>query len=74
MTRTIEFKNHPVDGVEKRFIETLIEGIEDNFKQRKQYDEYYFTPYESHINEFIIDSLSSNYIIDMTYCTLIIHN
>ncbi len=74
MIRIVEFKNHPVSGEDKRYIGCLIKGINKNFKQRKQYDEYYFTPYQSNINEFIIENLSNDYVIEMSYSTLVIYN
>lgn len=60
MVRTLEFKHGGIiEGDIKRDIEKIFPQSTSHFRQRKQYDEYYFTGFDveleiEHINKFNI--------------------
>jgi hypothetical protein len=75
MTRTIQFKNLPVNGHDMRNINSIIPELKSKFKQRKQYDEYWFEDTMGiELTLYHINVLSEWYYIKVTHESLIIYN
>jgi uncharacterized protein YdeI (BOF family) len=75
MIRTIQFKNLPVDGDIMRDLIDIMPELTGRFKQRKQYDEYWFEDVNGTIltlDHIIV--LSEWYNIKITHESLVIYN
>ena len=58
MKRKIEFSDSLVDGDEMRYFLEIFPSSSDSFRQRKQYDEYYYDSFESDIDIDMIERLN----------------
>jgi len=61
MKRTIEINDSVVAGWEMENIVNIIPQLKDSFRQRKHFNEYYFTETEVDINMEQLEALSQEY-------------
>lgn len=60
MKKKLLFEDGIIDGDKVRDIIKVIPSIENSFKQRKQYDEYYYDNTEIEVTIDLIDSFINN--------------
>lgn len=72
MMRGISFNSGIIDGDDMREVLRVIPELENNFRQRKNYDEYYFDACTRTFTLDEINGLSREFIIELGFDNLII--
>jgi len=74
VTRFLQFQNSPIDGDDVREVLLYFPQLKDKFKQRKNYDEYYFEDCFIDLTLNVIDDLSLRTYVDIDFRTITIKN
>lgn len=74
ITRKIRFSSGIVSGDDMRDLLIFLPELEESFKQRKQFDEYYFDEKTVEISLINLDGLSNLFSFKMNYETIILDN
>lgn len=72
MERTIRFKNGVIYGTIKEEVVIILPQLENSFRQRKEFFEYYFDETEISITLEQLDKLSQEFRISIDYDTITI--
>lgn len=72
MKRILRFNHGIISGEDKYTLVQILPQLENYFRQRKQYFEYYFEQTEVELSLEDIDKISSEFIIILNYEELII--
>ena len=72
MKRILRFNHGIISGEDKYTLVQILPQLENSFRQRKQYFEYYFEQTEVELSLEDIDKISSEFIIILNYEELII--
>lgn len=70
MKKIIKFNHGIIEGYCKELIIKILPELENSFKQRKQYFEYYFTEVELELTLENINQLSQEFNIQISFDTL----
>jgi predicted RNA-binding protein associated with RNAse of E/G family len=74
ITRKIRFSSGIVSGDDMRDLLIFLPELEKSFKQRKQFDEYYFDVETVEITLINLDGLSNLFSFKMNYDTIVLNN
>jgi hypothetical protein len=72
MERIITFKNGVIYGTTKEEVVTILPQLENSFRQRKEFFEYYFDETKINITLEQLDKLSSEFRISIDYDSITI--
>ena len=72
MKRMLEHKDGIISGVDVRDMIKVFPHIEDRFKQRKSYDEYYFDALEVDVTIEQIEQLSKMFYVKIDWASIVL--
>lgn len=72
MKRIIRFNQGIIGGEDKDTLVDILPQLENSFRQRKQYYEYYFEQTEVELSLENVDKISSEFVVILNYEELII--
>ena len=72
MVREVTINSGVIGGYEKELIEKILPQLSDQFKQRKEFWEYYFNPTNVELSLEDIDNLSKEFKIELGWESLVI--
>jgi hypothetical protein len=67
MVRILNFKDGIISGNEMRSVLEIFPQLESRFRQRKQYDEYYFDPIEVEVSIEQMHLLSEEFLVAVNW-------
>jgi hypothetical protein len=73
MKRVLRFNHGIIGGMDKDALVQIIPQLENYFRQRKQYYEYYFDQKEVELSLEDIDKISNVFVVILNYEELIIN-